>query len=193
MTALELFNRVTSGPWNTVGKDVQFRVQDRTLFFQCSNGKVDWLRNFNFPKSVYKEMPTPFRAHSGFLAAWHDCRDIVMRYEFDRIVGYSHGAALALFAHEDCIFHNIQVDTIVFGCPRVFAPLPESVRYRFSGVTRYTSKGDVVTTVPPKSFGFEHVGREIVLTGSIRKEEVSWISYLSHHSPSVYRQRLAVL
>ena len=58
-------------------------------------------------------------------------------------------------------------------------------------VKRYTSDGDIVTKVPPALFGFRHVGENNLLKGKVEQGEDSWLVFLSRHSPSVYRQRLA--
>jgi hypothetical protein len=182
----DLFDSVTSGPW--VETDfVQFKNEDGVLCFQCSNGIVDWIRNFDFPAVPYKRMETEYKVHAGFLEAYQLVRDEINALDFHAIVGYSHGAALALLACEDQAFRGRKVPTFVFGCPRVFYKPPQIVKDRTAHAMRYTSKGDIVTKVPPF---YHHVGQEVLLCGKTHREEKSLLSYLSRHSPSVYRQRL---
>ena len=68
---------------------------------------------------------------------------------------------------------------------------PARIRDVLARVNRYTSKGDIVTKVPPLLLGFRHVGENEILKGKIKQGEDSWLVFLSRHSPSVYRQRLA--
>ena len=84
------------------------------IYFQGSDGDVDWRRNFSFWKKPYKDMDSPYRVHAGFMKAWKEVEDIViekitersavmnMAYRWNKIitVGYSHGGALAAFCHE---------------------------------------------------------------------------------------------
>ena len=182
----ELFDTCNSGGWITKGT-TQYKLVDGTLYFQCSDGKEDWRRNFAFPAVPYKRMKNKFLVHAGFLSAWKEVRDEINALDFHAIVGYSHGAALALLACEDQAFRGRKVPTIVFGCPRIFYKPPQIVKDRTEHAIRYTSKGDIVTKVPPF---YHHVGQEVLLCGKTHREEKSLLSYLSRHSPSVYRQRL---
>ena len=91
------------------------------IYFEGSNSITDWVRNFLFPAVPYKDMDIEYKVHRGFLAAWKEVEDIIIekitekelpedspenRYKWQHIivVGYSHGGALAAFAHE-CIFY----------------------------------------------------------------------------------------
>lgn len=102
------------------------------IYFQGSSSISDWLRNFWFFKRPYKEMKIPYYVHGGFLSAWKEVEDIVIRkitemrssaiirtwyndtdfidrvdYKFKKIiiVGYSHGGALSGLCHE-CVWYN---------------------------------------------------------------------------------------
>lgn len=188
----DLFDTCNSGGWITKGT-TQYKLVDGTLYFQCSDGKEDWRRNFAFPAVPYKHMKNKFLVHAGFLSAWKEVRDDIAHLEFNRIVGYSHGAALALLACEDRAYNGVNVPTFVFGCPRTFFMPPSRIRALLARVKRYTSKGDIVTKLPPAIFGFRHVGENNILKGKVKKGEDSWLVFFSRHSPSVYRQRLAGL
>jgi hypothetical protein len=190
LTYDQAFYHVTHGPWHTTGDDVQYRVEDAPgkvgrLFFQCSASDRDWINNFNFPAMPYKRMDFPWYVHSGFLKAWKSCRDtiadLVKDYEGLEIVGYSHGAALATFAHEDFLFtHGVYPRTITFGGPKVLW-MPCPVKGRFDGMTRVLVRGDIVGMLPP--LGYEHVGRQKLIG------PWSWPS-TKKHEPSAYRKYL---
>jgi len=189
MTKRELFDACNRGPWITTGYDVQYKLIDKTLYFQCSNGKNDWRANFDAAVVPYKDMKDEFLVHRGFLRSWQSVRDEIAALDFNTIVGYSQGAAFALLAHEDCAFKKgYQPVTIVFGCPRVFLHMSKEVKSRFSSVVRHTSKGDIVTMVPP---GFQHVGDELVLDKRVKRPAgMPLLQWLSCHTPTMYRLRL---
>ena len=58
----------------------------------------------------------------------------------------------------------------------------------FSRVKRYTSKGDIVTKVPPLLLGFRHVGENEILKGKHFRGKIHGRFFISA-LPSVYRQR----
>lgn len=189
MTLLEYFNNCNKGPWITSGDDTQYKVQDGILYFQPSKSKADWKNNLFFPAVPYSDMEDKFLVHAGFKNVWKKIRHEIEKLEFTKIVGYSHGAALALFAHEDFLFRNkYQPVTYVFGSPRVFFLPNAKTKARFSAVINIQSKGDMVTMVPP---GYSHVGHIITLDEKVRQNDDSWIAFLTRHTPNVYRQRLA--
>ena len=181
----DLFNSVTSGPW--IETDfVQFKNEDGVLYFQCSNGIVDWIRNFDFPAVPYKRMETEYKVHAGFLEAYQLVQRRDKRSTFTQSSDtLRRGSCSSLLAK--ITFRGRKVPTFVFGCPRVFYKPPQIVKDRTAHAIRYTSKGDIVTKVPPF---YHHVGQEVLLCGKTHREEKSLLSYLSRHSPSVYRQRL---
>jgi hypothetical protein len=82
----ELFDTCNSGGWTTKGT-TQYKLVDGTLYFQCSDGKEDWRRNFAFPAVPYKRMENKFLVHAGFLSAWKEVRDEIAQLNFNRIVG----------------------------------------------------------------------------------------------------------
>lgn len=120
--------------YQTVGNDVSYAFVDEGhtlyIFFQGSSSTTDWIRNFLFKKRPYKDMKIPYKVHRGFLAAWKEVEDIIIKkvtqkelrdptpeeyrrgfervldYSYNHIVvvGYSHGGALAGFCHE-CVWY----------------------------------------------------------------------------------------
>jgi len=182
----ELFQQCLDAPYITIGDDFQYWYDgERTIYFQCSSSDSDWKKNLDFfpiPIKPYKDMPITWYAHRGFVKVWKSVRDTILpivkeiyaKRFVPRIIGYSHGAAIAVLAHEDVIFttlgfiktngvvdflygEGMEPETIVFGCPRVIW-MSNKINERFYGIDNYQVRGDVVTNIPPKLFGFRHVG-----------------------------------
>lgn len=139
------------------------------LWFEHSNGIRDWLNNISFASAPYREMDPEWRCHAGFLKVWKIVRPIVEPLIMDRsvqricIVGYSHGAAIALLCHEFVWYHRPDLREHLcgygFGCPRVlYGCLPPEIAERWSFFWRICNVGDLVTHLPPKLFGYCHVG-----------------------------------
>ena len=101
MTLNKYFNRVYSGPWITFGKDVQLKLEGRILYYQCSKGFSDWAHNVLIRKSVYSNSDIEFIMHDGFRQLWLSVREYVESLDFNIIVGYSEGAAIATATHEN--------------------------------------------------------------------------------------------
>jgi len=189
MTTLDYFNAVLSGKWTTAGRNIQYRLEGKTLYFQGSAEESDWAFNLDFPAVPYKHMREKFFVHRGFLKAWKSVRDEIALLDFDTIVGYSMGGALATLAHEDFRYRKgYQPKTIVFGCPRVLFLPSNHVRSRFSNIERFFNTEDIVTKVPPF---FSHVGVHRRLTESVKRPEgFPRLEWLSGHTPQMYRMRL---
>jgi len=195
----------TSAKAKTAGKNTQYEITetDDTVYLaiQGSCDLDDWKFNFSFwlrPsmavwKKPYRYMRTLWFAHWGFVTAWKLAREQIMaelepviRGSGKRLVilGYSHGAALAVVAHEDFKFNGYEPKTHAFGCPRVLWMPSKKIRERFEGVTLYQSRGDLVTHVPFVIMGFRHVGK-VLKFGPKRP-----ITHLPHTLPN-YRSILA--
>ena len=116
----ELFDRCYNAKYihTAEGGDYAIEVEDGVIYllFQWSNGAEDWKNNFDFPARPYKRMNDVWYCHRGFLRVWKAMRDeieakvaeIIASNPFIysiRCIGYSHGAALALFATEDMAYH----------------------------------------------------------------------------------------
>lgn len=136
-----------------------------TIFFEWSNGKTDWINNFDFPAKPYRDMKDRWYAHRGFLKVWKVIEPHLESaikdpgIETIKIAGYSHGAAIALLCHEYCKFNrpDCKVTGTGFGAPRViWGFLKPSVKRRFEDFTVVRNKTDIVTHVPPAIFGYRH-------------------------------------
>lgn len=136
------------------------------IFFEWSSGEGDWRNNFDFPAKPYRHMKHLWFCHRGFLKVWKSIEPYLAEHinnaEINRIeiVGYSHGAAIALLCYEYCIFNrpDIDIEGVGIGCPRVFwGIVPKKVKERFKNFTVVRNGVDIVTHVPPALFGFRHI------------------------------------
>lgn len=149
------------------------------IYFEKSNGAIDWLNNFKFSarsvismKKPYKDMCDKWKAHRGFLGVWKEIEPYLQPYICDLTVnkivigGYSHGAAVALLCHEYCKYNRPDISDNIegygFGAPRVvWGFVGKSVKKRFEGFTVIRNGKDIVTHAPPAIFGYHHVGNMI--------------------------------
>lgn len=165
------------------------------IFFEWSNGKRDWINNFDFPAKPYRDMKNLWFCHRGFLRVWKviepHVADIIMNPEIRNIniAGYSHGAAIAQLCYEYVRFNrpDICLTGIGYGAPRIIWGFPKkAVRERFSGFVVVRNGNDIVTHLPPAIFGFRHL-KEMVrinIGPSVRP--------IRDHYPEQYQENLAV-
>ena len=163
------------------------------IFFEKSDGKEDWKNNFCFPAKPYKRMEHVWFCHRGFLKVWKSIEPYVAPEISNpdvhkiEIVGYSHGAAIALLCYEYCIFNrpDIVVQGVGFGCPRVFwGFVPKSVKERFNNFKVVRNGKDIVTHVPPALFGFRHIS-EVIKIGEGESKGL-----IDDHRPENYLENL---
>lgn len=170
----QLFTACLQIPYRRVGVSANyaFRREGDTLylFFEGSDGKIDWLNNLDFPAKAYKRMGrTAWFAHRGFLKVWREIEPFIAKEIADAsiqaivIAGYSHGGALAMLCHEYVWYHRPdlrnRLDGYGFGAPRVFwgMCLP-CLKQRWERFTVVRNLDDLVTHLPPWVFGYSHVG-----------------------------------
>ncbi len=169
-----LFDRCLHIPYTHMAGEVSYATErvgsTLYLYLEHSNGALDWMRNLNFPSVAYRrDGHAVFRAHRGFLRAHAILTPTLARIAADRTassivtVGYSHGAALAVLAHEYLWYHRADLRPRLtgygFGCPRVlFGGGREALAERFSGFTVIRNLDDIVTHLPPAALGYYHVG-----------------------------------
>lgn len=182
MTVLDMFKRCVNigSHYNhtEINKGSYFVEYDNDtlyLYFQGSNGDIDWKNNFDFGAEPYKDMPTKWKAHKGFVRVWKEIvpfiKDDIMNPDVKRIniVGYSHGAALSVLAHEYVWFNRPDIRDNIFGYgfepPRVFRgrKIPDELIPRWENFTVFRNGADIVTHVPPLLFGYKHVGKLVHL------------------------------
>lgn len=196
-----LFLDCLTASYRTVEQNADFALKkqgDRlVIYFEKSDGLADWRHNFAFAARPYHEMPTPWKCHRGFLAVWLAAKPYLEEAIADPavkeilIVGYSHGAALALLCHEYVWFHRPDLRSRLqgygFGCPRVifsglFGRIPPALQERWQNFSVVRNAGDLVTHLPPALFGYRHVGRKVKLgrlgryspIGAHRPENYLW-------------------
>ena len=144
------------------------------IFFEKSNGKVDWIHNFKFlavPTKPYKDMRKGiWFCHRGFLKVWKTVEKYIKGDIMDpeineiEIVGYSHGGAIAQLCYEYVQYNrpDVQVLGWGFGAPRVYwGKISKDVKKRFEGFFIIRNGKDAVTHLPPKIFGYRDVCRII--------------------------------
>lgn len=196
-----LFYRVLNVKYTTIsGSQASFyceKVGSRlNIFFESSNGVADWKNNFDFPAKAYREMGNKWYVHRGFLRVWKSARDFLKSDILNKdvreivVVGYSHGAALALLCHEFCVFHRSDIECNIrgygFGCPRVVYGLPaKNVRGRFKQFYVIRNCRDIVTHLPPVILGFRHVGNMIHIGKG------AGYGPIASHRPESYAEQLA--
>ena len=171
----QLFARTLEGPYIQLEENAaSYRTEQRGstlfLFFEKSNGAVDWKNNFDFPAKPYREMKDLWFVHRGFLRVFKSIEPHVAPLIADPniqeiiISGYSHGAAIALLCHEYCVYNRPDLKDHIhgygFGCPRVVWG-PCGAKSRFENFRVIRNGSDLVTHLPPVIFGFRHVGTKI--------------------------------
>lgn len=171
----EKFKRCTSIKYTHVENHGSYAVRwednKMYLYFQKSNGKVDWLNNFRFlaiPTKPYKDMDKGevWFCHRGFMKVWKSIEPYIKDDILDpgiteiEVVGYSHGAALAQLCYEYIKYNrpDVVVSGYGFGAPRVFWGIAtEAVKKRFEGFLVVRNGHDAVTHLPPAIFGYWHI------------------------------------
>lgn len=171
---LKLFRKCVNAKYTHVENAGDYAIERKRgvlyIYFEKSSGITDWKNNFDFPAKPYKRMgKTVWFAHRGFLRVWKSIEPYVADHIKDEsikkiiIVGYSHGAAMAVLCHEYAWYHRPDLrDSIFgygFGCPRVlWGVYPKEIRQRWNSFLVIRNIDDIVTHVPPAFFGFKHVG-----------------------------------
>jgi len=165
MKLLDLFNLACSSGDKTAGNETQYTIHKTKdaiyLAIQGSVQKQDWLYNFDFAVRPYRDMEAKWYAHRGFATAWKLARDQITKDVISMlgnkklvILGYSHGAALAMLAHEWFVFNGYAPEAYCFGCPRVLWLPSKKIKQRFTNVHIIRRRGDLVTHVPFAFMGY---------------------------------------
>lgn len=198
----DLYTMILDAKYTDYGNDVNMCFKESKdketliILFEESNGKLDWKHNFMFKKRPYKDMAMPYKVHSGFLKCWKQVEDIVIAkisntaHKKIIIGGYSHGAALAVLCHECCWYNRPDIREKImgygFGCPRVYGSfkIKPSLIERWNNFFVIRNHNDIVTHVPPRIFGYTHVGK--ILQIGIG----STTNFVDSHRPSSYLKSL---
>ncbi len=195
-----LFQRCLSRTYTHVQNSADFALERAGttlyIYFQSSDGGTDWCNNLNFPARAYKRPgDIKWYAHRGFLTVWQTVQDYITADINDGsiaeiiIVGYSHGAALAVLCHEYAWYCRPDLRESLkgygFGCPRVVWGIkPKQLKQRWNNFTVIRNTDDIVTHLPPAVFGYSHVGKlkEIGIPGKY--------SRIDAHRPESYLAEL---
>ena len=202
MTLSALFTRCVRRDYITTPDQADYaydRVGDHLIiYFQDSDGAVDWMRNLDFPAAAYRrDGKAVWHAHRGFLTVWLTLipriHPLISDESIHRItiVGYSHGAALSVFCHEYVWYHRPDLrDRCLgygFGCPRVlWGKGEQDVSARWENFTVIRNLQDIVTHVPPSLFGYRHVGQMLEI-GRVGK----YSAVNAHRAENIRRELLA--
>lgn len=179
---LARFRACLEADWTTEenGADwaIRFEGDELLLLFEHSHGTLDWMNNLNFHAVPYREMRPVWQCHAGFLHVWRGAMPAIARAVSAplsvpprrtgvrrlTVVGYSHGAALAVLCHEWLWYHfPLWRDNLTgygFGCPRVLygCPTPE-LAARWKRFYVIQNDNDPITHLPPRVLGYCHVGQ----------------------------------
>ena len=175
--------------------DFERKGEELRIYFEPSNGTRDWLNNLTFHATPYREMQPPWQCHAGFLKCWKSVKPQIAELISDPslhrvlIVGYSHGAALALLCHEFVYFHRSDLRNrllgLGFGCPRViYGCVPIAIAQRWERFFVIRNIDDIVTHLPPRALGYCHVGN-LVTVGKIGSYNT-----VDAHRPESYLREL---
>lgn len=199
----DLFDKCLKAEYIHVENDGSYSTymidNTRYVFFQHSNGKQDWINNFDFPSKAYKDMDIPWRCHRGFLKVWKSISPymdkIIALQDFRKcvVVGYSHGGALSSLCFE-YIWYNLpkireNLYGVSYGSPRIFYGKKnyDFLKERFSKYINVINSDDIVTKVPPRLLGYRHMGK--ILNIGRDKHFLS----INSHRPESYKKSLLEL
>ena len=194
-----LFDECVTARYQTTEADTDWSAEaqrgELRIRFAPSHGTRDWLHNLTFHAVPYEEMTPTWQCHSGFLTCWKSVlphlSPFILHPNTQRVViiGYSHGAALALLCHEYVWFHRPDLRErllgVGFGCPRVlYGCVPPEIAPRWERFFVVRNIDDIVTHLPPRVLGYCHVGNLI----EVGKE--GRYSSVDAHRPESYRREL---
>ena len=202
-TLLDYFNRCWNAKYIHVENAGSYAIEREGdtlyLLFQKSNGLEDWKNNFDFPAEPYTDMEIPWKCHRGFLKVWKSIEPYIEEAVKDTsvkeivVIGYSHGAAIAMLAHEYVWYHrpDLREKDIVgfgYGAPRCYWgwSIPKELKERWETFYIVRNNNDIVTYVPPVLFGFRHTGTIVPIgdgSCTLRKNKLKCID---DHRPENY-------
>ena len=184
LSPIDCINYFVNQPvWITGGDDTQYYIEKKgnevIIAFAPSNSKRDWINNFRFWKTPYKDMEVKYYCHAGFLDCWkkirHEVEDAVRALNPKQITvtGYSYGGAIATLCKEDMwyCFPDIREDiqAITFGAPRVIGFYNwKKIKERWNNTRLIKNSADIVTCVPLIVMFYHHVASLICIGEKVR-------------------------
>lgn len=214
---LKLFRECLDSDYTDVGRSASYALrhdgEHLYIFFECSNGIEDWLNNLDFRYVPYdsggdnkKYASSPVYVHNGFMNVWQSAKPHIYdaveksKPEYITVVGYSHGAALAVLCYDSLIdILPDNVDCYAFGAPRVLAFSDATEEGEISGNGYWSRFGhcyiirnlnDLVTHLPPSALGYRHVGN-IIDIGERGKYSCYDCPDIDAHRPESYLNELS--
>lgn len=208
----ELFKRIhRRDNYRHIGRKLSYKFfidrKDKIIYlcFQGSNGLTDWLHNFLFiPTKMEPYNGCGWKVHKGFARVWRSGNDTIMEElralterlpDFEIVFcGFSHGGPLSMLAAQNW-FHLTKQRRrcVTFGSPKLaWGDNAQRVLNNSMILTNWINRGDVVTTVPLKKWGFRHVLEHLVNVARI--SVLSWFRVKKHHQiysrPEIYPTQL---
>lgn len=186
MKILDLFKECDNRKNYTTGKGgLDWKVVNNRLYFEPSDGVIDWVKNF-----MFIPFPTILSGRLYFIpfGAWLDIKEIRrICAEHDSVletIGYSRGGWGAVYA---ALILGITAKT--FGCPGlVFMPTMKAQATIDATVVHFENPDDIVCNVPPH---YKHGKDRRVTNGTVVQS--GGLEWYTGHSPQEYLQRLALL
>lgn len=154
--------------------EINKEIKTVIVSFQGSGSKKDWISNFSFWKKPYKQMKKLFFVHAGLFNKYKSVQDDIMNKIIPvlkadwkvRGYGFSQGAALITFFHEDIKYRlpKIDLETYSFAPPKTFTFFnAKFLQTRFETLYTVKNVNDIVPKVPFCWMGFRHYGNIIKL------------------------------
>ena len=175
MKLSEMFRRCLEISYTQVENSADYALEriENTLYIylECSNGETDWLNNFDFPAKAYSHFDGGvWLCHRGFMRVFKSIEKYISASILDEsiekivVVGYSHGAGVAILCHEYVWYNRpdlrSKIEGYAFASPRViWGYLSRNLANRWENMTVVRNIDDIVTHLPPKILGFTHVGK----------------------------------
>jgi len=161
------------------------------IYFEHSNGSTDWKNNLDFPARCNGS----FCYHRGFLKVWNSIKERILEHiknpEFKEIhiIGYSHGAALAVLCYEIAYRERADIRSSLFGygfgCPRVLWGFGRKrAKKIWSNFSVIRNINDIVTHLPFAFLGYYHIGKMLKIGKKGR------YSGIDAHRPEYYLKEL---
>ena len=194
-----LFSRCLAAEYREVEEGASFSLSRTgnklTVFLEDSNGALDWKNNADFPAVArMREGKRVFLCHRGFLRVFSALLPYVTEALADKslraidVVGYSHGAALAVLLYEYVWESRPDLRGALhgygFGCPRViFGILTPALQRRFLNFLVIRNREDAVTHLPPTFLGYRHIGQMLTVG-----EHGKYSPIDAHRPENIYRE-----
>lgn len=180
MTNLDYFNACTHGKWNNTSGDVSWKLENGVMYFQCTHGLRDWVRNLLVLPSYTKIRGEDLFIPLGLRTSWEEIEPIVRETPCIGYVGYSLGGEFASLSSA-----ITRLPAIAFGCPNFYLGKETDI---FNEVRYYTNSHDILANLP---LGYKKGKFNVLLCRDYdRPSGVPVYEWFSHHSPAEYRLQL---